>query len=185
VEGYAKALGDETVRFYQINPDISNYELGIFTRESLTYEERQAFYQDLNLKDSQGLVDPAMKLIIMSCTNLKQAAELLAYHVGQQRELAHQQQMQLVQQQTEGNMQTAQALEAAKQQSMMVQGQIDLQKIAAELQGQYMIELMKKGADINSAQIQAESRNIGDMIMAHAKIKSTEITAKNRPKKSA
>lgn len=39
VSGYTKALGKDTVRFYEINPDISNYELGIFTRPAPTYEE--------------------------------------------------------------------------------------------------------------------------------------------------
>jgi hypothetical protein len=185
VEGYAKALGSDTVRFYQINPDISNYELGIFTRESLTYEERQAFYQDLNLKDSQGLIDPAMKLIIMSCTNLKQAAELLAYHVGQQKELLHQQQMELVQQQAMSNAEAAQAIEAAKQNTIVMQGEVDMQRLAFEMQWTYLIEQMKKGADITSAEVQAQSRNIGDMIQAQAKIKATEITAKSRPKKTA
>jgi hypothetical protein len=121
----------------------------------------------------------------MSCTNLKQAAELLAYHVGQQKELAHQQQMQLVQQQSEGNMQASQALEAAKQDTLVIQGEIDLQKIAAQAQADYYLEMMKKGADVHSAEIQAQGRNIAMMIQAHAKIESTKITAKNRPKKAS
>lgn len=170
VEGYAKALGSDSVKFYQISPDISNYELGIFTRVAPTYEERQMFYQDLNLKDSQGLIDPADKIIVMSCTNLKQAAELLAYNVEQRKMQAHQQQLEVVQQQTEGNAQVAQMTAELEQQTIQMQGQIDIQKIIIEKKLEFEIEQMKKMIDLQGETVQVEGRmNVGQ-IAAEAKI---------------
>lgn len=197
VEGYAKALGSDTVKFYQISPDISNYELGIFVRPAATYEERQAFYQDLNLRDSQGLIDPQDKLIVMSCTNLKQAGELLAYNIQRRKDEAHQQQMQLVQQQTEGNQQTAATAAQLEQQTIQLQGQIDIEKIIIQQEYQFRIEQMKKQTDLQGEVIQTEGRNIGHGIQADAKILAAHIVSeaakekqhiankKPKPKKTA
>jgi hypothetical protein len=193
VEGYAKALGTDSVKFYQISPDIANYELGIFTRPAPTYEERQAFYQDLNLKDSQGLIDPSDKIIIMSCTNLKQAAELLAYNIEKRKQEAHQQQMQLVQEQGQQNLQVAAQSAQMEQQTIQLQAQADIQKIIIEKKLEYEIELMKKTMDVQGETLQAQGRVDVSKIAAEAKIiaqqiagasqmASTHITAKNRPK---
>jgi hypothetical protein len=177
VEGYAKALGSDTVRFYQINPAISNYELGIFVRDAPTYEERQAFIQDLNLKDSQGLIDPQDKLIVMSCQNLKQAGELLAYNIQKRKEEAHQQQMELVAQQGEQNKQVAAMAEQMKQQTMAMQGQIDIQKIIIEGKINFEIEQMKKMIDLQGETVQASGRLDVGKIAADAKVIAQSIAS--------
>jgi hypothetical protein len=192
VEGYAKALGSDTVKFYQISPEISNYELGIFTRPAPTYEERQAFYQDFNLKDSQGLIDPADKIIVMSCTNLKQAAELLAYNISKRKEEMHQQQMQLVQQQTEGNKEAALAQEQASQQTVALTHQLKMEEINTEKQWEYIIEQMKKQTDLQGDTIQGQAKIESNHVVAQAKIISQQIAsqaqvaaAKAKPKPKA
>ena len=192
VEGYTKALGTDTVKFYQISPDISNYELGIFVKDAPSYEERQAFYADLNLKDSQGLIDPADKIIVMSCTNLKQAAELLAYNIQKRQEQAHVRQMQLVQEQTAGNAQVAEATETMKQDTLTLQGQMDIQKIIIEKQMEYKIEEMKKSIDLEGETRQVMGRIDVGAIAAEAKIiaqgiaaQASKDKAKQKPKKTA
>jgi hypothetical protein len=176
-----------------ISPDVANYELGIFTRPAPTYEERQAFYQDLNLKDSQGLIDPSDKIIIMSCTNLKQAAELLAYNIERRKEEAHQKQMELVQEQGRQNQQSAAVTSQMEQQTMQLQAQLDVQKIIIEKKMEYEIEMMKKQMDVQGESIQvqgridvgniaAEAKIIAQQIAGASQMTSTHITAKNRPK---
>lgn len=197
VEGYAKALGSDTVRFYQINPEISNYELGIFVRDAPAYAERQALLQELNLKDSQGLIDPADKILVMSCTNLKQAAELLAYKVEQRKQQQHEQQMQLVQQQNEGNKEIALASEEAKQQTALLSHQLEMERINTQMQWQYIIEVSKKESDRAEANIQGESKIMANQVVAEAKIIAQQIASsaqvvskkidanKPKPKKTA
>lgn len=179
VEGYAKALGADTVKFYQINPDISNYELGIFTRPAPTYEERQNLMNDLNLKDSQGLIDPSDKIIIMSCTNLKQAAELLAYKVRKRQEQQQQQQLQVIQTTSQSNAQVAQATEQAKQQTMMIQAKIDMELLVTEKMWDFNIEQMKKKLDLEGQDLQAQGRTVGHEIQAQAKVIASQIAAQS------
>lgn len=177
VEGYAKALGEDTVRFYQISPDISNYELGIFVKDAPSYEERQAFYADLNLKDSQGLIDPSDKIVIMSCQNLKQGAELLAYNIEKRKQQAHAEQMQLVEQQAQSNAQVAQVTEQMKQQTISMQGEIDMQLLIVEKQLEMEIERMKKSMDLEGETRQVAGRIDVGSIAAEAKVISQQIAA--------
>jgi len=177
VSGYTKALGKDTVRFYEINPDISNYELGIFTRPAPTYEEKMQLIQDLNLKDSQGLIDPSDKIIVMSCSNMKQAAELLAYKVKKRREQMKQQQLQIQQQQGEANAQAGIALEKEKQQTLMLMHQLKMEEINTEKQWDFQIEGMKKQSDLTEAGVQADAKKISAQIQASAKIASSNKVA--------
>lgn len=180
VQGYARALGSDTVRFYEINPDISNYELGIFVRDAPTYEERQSFYAELNLKDSQGLISPADKIITMSCTNLKQAAELLAYNIQKREEEIHQRQMELAQQTAESNAQVAQVTEQMKQQTITMQGEIDIQKIIIEKKLEMQIEQMKKQMDLQGELAQAQGRIEVSDIAAEAKVIAQQISTQGQ-----
>lgn len=178
VEGYAKALGTDSVRFFQINPEISNYELGIFVRDAPTYEEREAFIADLNLKDSQGLIDPTDKLIVMSCQNLKQAGELLAYNIQRRKEEAHAQQMQLIAQQGEQNDMLAQTTAQLEQDKILAQGEVDMELLITEKLYDLEIEKMKKMADLQGETYQADSRTLAQGIQARAKIIAQSISAK-------
>lgn len=179
VEGYAKALGDDTVKFYEISPNISNYELGIFTRPAPTYEERMQLIADLNLKDSQGLIDPSDKIIVMSCTNLKQAAELLAYKIEKRKEQQQQQALQVQQQQTQGNMQVAQMTAQLQQQTIQMQAQVDAQLLSMGKEWDYRIEMMKKQTDLQGEQLQADGRTIGHEIQANAKLAAAQVAAQS------
>jgi len=197
VQGYAKALGQDTVKFFEISPDISNYELGIFVKDAPTYAERQAFIADLNLKDSQGLIDPQDKLIVMSCTNLKQAGELLAYKIQKRKEEQQAFEMQKIQESANGNAMIAEKTEEMKQATIGMQLDADLIRINAEMQWQYEIEQMKKQTDLQGEVYQSDSRNVGHQIQSQAKIIAAHISSeaakakqeiankKPKPKKTA
>ena len=64
VEGYAKALGSNTVKFFSINPNLSLHEIGIFISDALTEEQKQMLWQDINIKESQGLLDVGDKYFL-------------------------------------------------------------------------------------------------------------------------
>ncbi len=50
VQGYAKSLGDETIKFLQINPNLSIHEFGIFIEDAPQDYERQQLIQELNIR---------------------------------------------------------------------------------------------------------------------------------------
>jgi len=170
IEGYVKALGRDSLQFLSINPDVSLHEFGIYWQDVMTAEQKQELYQQINLKDSQGILSIADRIQIESCQNMKQAMILLDYKVKKGQELAHQRQMELVQQQNMGNMQVAQATEQAKQQTLQLQHQLEMERLQVQLQGQYMIEAMKKQGDNDSASIQAQAKVFGHQIDANAKL---------------
>jgi hypothetical protein len=177
VEGYAKALGSSSVKFFQINPDIALHELGVYITDALTEEQKQMLWQDVNIKESQGLLDIADKQFLMNFRNTQQAVQLLSYKIQKRKEEAHAQQMELQQQQTEGNAYVAQASEMAKQQSIQLQLEADLIRIQAEKQWEYEIEIAKKQFDLQGEMYQADSRNTGNVIQSQAKIIGDRIAA--------
>jgi len=177
VEGYAKGLGDGTVKFFQINPDVSLYELGIFGEEAPTKEERAALWQEVSIKESQGLLDISDKIMVMSCRNLKQAAMLLDYKVRKNQEKQQQQQLQVQQQQIQGQQQQIQISEQLKQQTAAMAHQFAMEQINAQGQWTYQTELAKKESDINEANIQAQSKIIANQVMAQAKTDAAHIAS--------
>jgi len=183
VTGYYKALGSGTIKFLQINPDISLHELGIEIYEAPTRQEREMLWQDVNLKESQGLLDVTDKHLIMTTPNIKQAIKLLAYRLKKRKEEAQayemQKQQMAIQQQNEGNI----LLEKAKQQSLRDMGSIEIEKIDVQMKWQFVIESMKKNADMDSAQVQAEAKIIGNQILGEAKILSSHIAAESSKEK--
>jgi hypothetical protein len=177
VEGYAKALGSNTVQFFSINPDIALRELGIFIEDAPTDEERQMLLNDASIKESQGLITIGDKIRIMSARNFKKEAMILDYKIQKRKEEQQQFALQQTQAQAEANGQVAQITEQMKQQTIGVQLQADLLKIQTEMEWQYRIEAMKKGADVHGETIQSEARTIGHQIQADAKVRSSEIIA--------
>jgi hypothetical protein len=177
VEGYVKALGTGTVRFLNISPDIALSEFGIFVNPVPTAEERQQLIAELNLKDSQGLIDPADKITVMTCTNLKQAAKLLAYRVKKRQEQQQQFALQQTQVKQQGDAQIAMQIEQMRQQTIMMQTQGTLQIENLKGEWMYKTEMMKKTSDQTEAQIQAESKTVGNQIQAEAKKEAAHIAA--------
>lgn len=177
VEGYAKALGNNAIKFFSINPKLALHELGIFTEAAPTDSQREALWQDLQVKDGQGFITPGDKHFIMTCRNLNRAYSILDYKIQKRKEEAQQQQVQQSQAAAQANGQVAMQTEQMKQQTIQVQLQADLVRIQTEMEWQYRIEAMKKQVDYQAESTQAEARTIGHQIQAQAKIESSKIAA--------
>lgn len=180
VEGYAKALGVNSVQFFQINPDISLAELGIFIDDAPTDDQRLALWQDINIKESQGLLTPADKYFIMTCRNLGEAVQLLDYKIEKRRQAAQAEQLAVQEKQGEMNAYVQQAAEIAKQDTIELQLEADLIRINAEGEWNFNTEEMKKSYDFQGEVVQSEGRTVGHEIQGRAKIISAEIAARGR-----
>lgn len=177
VQGYAKALGNNSVQFFSINPDISLHELGIFIEDAPTQAQRDALWQDVSIKESQGLLTVADKAFVMTCRNLKEAYMVLDYKIKKRKEEAQQFELQKIQENNQGQMQMQQQTAQIQQQTIAIQLQADLQRLNVSGQWTYITEKMKKEADVNGESIQAEARNIGKQIEAEAKIQAAHVAA--------
>lgn len=177
VQGFVKALGMETVKFLQINPDISLYEFGIFVEEAPTRAQWEALYQELNIKESQGLIDASQKIIVMSCRTLKQAQMYLSYSIKKNRERMEQAELAKIQANNQGQQQIMLAAEQMKQQTLMMTAKLEIEKEMVKGQWQYTIEMMKKQSDLQEANVQGESKIVAADLQKQAKIISSQIAA--------
>lgn len=182
VEGYARALGDETVKFFKINPDISIHEFGIFIQDVPSDFERQQLIQELNIRDSQGLIEPEDKILVMSTKNLKMASMILAYRIKKRREKLQEFELQKIQEASQGNAMATQVAEQEKRVTLQTQLEVDVARINAEKQWDYIIQMGKKDKDIQEAEIQKEAKVIAQRIQADARIVVSEKKQIQTPK---
>jgi hypothetical protein len=182
VEGYARSLGEETVKFFQINPDISIHEFGIFIEDVPSDFERQQLIQELNIRDSQGLIEPEDKILVMSTKNLKMASMILAYRIKKRREKLQEFELQKIQEASQGNAMATQVAEQEKRVTLQTQLEVDVARINAEKQWDYIIQMGKKDKDIQEAEIQKEAKVIAQRIQADARIIVSEKKQIQTPK---
>ena len=182
VEGYARALGEETVKFFQISPDISIHEFGIFIEDVPSDFERQQLIQELNIRDSQGLIEPEDKILVMSTKNLKMASMILAYRIKKRREKLQEFELQKIQEASQGNAMAVQVAEQEKRVTLQTQLEVDIARINAEKQWDYIIQMGKKDKDIQEAEIQKEAKVIAQRIQADARIVVSEKKQIQTPK---
>jgi hypothetical protein len=182
VEGYARALGEETVKFFQISPDISIHEFGIFIEDVPSDFERQQLIQELNIRDSQGLIEPEDKILVMSTKNLKMASMILAYRIKKRREKLQEFELQKIQEASQGNAMATQVAEQEKRVTLQTQLEVDIARINAEKQWDYIIQMGKKDKDIQEAEIQKEAKVIAQRIQADSRIVISEKKQIQTPK---
>lgn len=174
-EGYVKALGMDTIQYFQVSKDVALRKFGLFVTDAPTPQEKQMFAQELQIKDANGLIEPEDKIIIMSCRNLKQAAELLAYKLKKRREAAQQFELKKITANNESQGKIAMDLEQTKHKNSMELIAAQIQVEIVKGQWNYETEMMKKGLDIEEGAQQAQAKVIAAKIMADAKIDSTHI----------
>lgn len=176
VQGWMKPLGESTVKFLEINPDISLREFGLFIDDAPTEQERNELLQEINMKDSQGLLSPADKILIKSCRNLKQAAMLLSYKLEKKQKELQQFELQKIQENNAGSQQAAIASEQMKQQTEQIIGQFKLDQINAQGQWQFITAQLKVNGANSDTSVLSEAKKIAAQIQADASVKKAQIS---------
>lgn len=142
VEGYVRSLGNKSMKFFKMSPSVGKHEFGVKIEDRPTEEQKQRLMQILQASVAQGQVDFEDAVYIEQITNLKQAQQVLAYRIKKKREEAEQKAIR--QQEMNGKIQqeSAQAAEAAKQQTLQMDNQMkmEMEKLKAQLQSQLQKE---------------------------------------------
>jgi len=208
VSGYAPysgALNRNTLQFIEVSPSIATREYGIMLQEKTSDEKKQWVLQQLQQDIANGLLDTSDAIMILNTHNAKQAQQILAYRVKKNKETQQKNQMQLVQQQTQGNQQIAQDAALLKQQEIQLQGEIDLQKEQMRIEGeiakkelelQYMLQMKqlelgvkdKMNTDLvdskkYAADVTAEAKVISSGIDHDAKLLSAQLSGEHSQEK--
>lgn len=132
VKGYSRALGGNTIKFFQASPNLALYEFGIFLEDKPTDEQRGMLMQQVQAMSAQGLMDIEDAIIIQNTDNLKVAQQLLAYKLKKKKEQMQLESAQQQQMNAQVQMQSAQAAEQAKQQTIQVEAQTKAQLMQLE-----------------------------------------------------
>lgn len=169
INGYVRALGSSTVQFFKIDPSVSAYECGLIIKEMPSKFEQDKLSRRIEQAIGSNQITLADAMMVENLSNIKYAEVLLGYKIKKNQEEA--QQRELEQQQMNGQIQTqsAQAAEQAKQQTMAMEAQLkerylqleknlESQMLAMKLQNEALIEQGKLDGKINTAKIEADSR---------------------------
>ena len=169
IDGYVRALGSSSVQFIKINPTVSVHEYGLVVAQKPNEFERQKLDRRIEQAIQSGQVTLADAMMLENLENLKYAEVLLSYKIKKNLEEQQQRAMEQQQMNAQVQMQSSQAAEAAKQQTIQLEAQakmaviqkekeLDLQIELAKMQQLAQIEAMKVDGKINMSKIEADSR---------------------------
>lgn len=177
ISGYATALNTNTLKFMQISPAIALRNYGIMLQEKTSDEMKMWILQQMQQDIMNGLLDTSDAIYVLNTHNAKQAQQILAYKVGKNKQLAHAQQMQIVQQQTEGNQQAAIAQEKAAQETLQIQQQFELQKEQMRLQAEVTANRDKIASQERISMFEMQVKYNIAAITKEGKIEAQEISS--------
>lgn len=177
VEGLVRAMGSDSLKMFQINPDLSLREFGLSVEDAPTDAQREQLWQEISIKESQGMLTIEDKILVMTVRNLKQAQMMLGYRIRKRQEKREQFELAKIKENNNGQQQMIATSEQLKQQTIQFQLQADLQRIETEKRWDYQIAAMSKQAQYETEKAQADARTIGHSIQAEAKVQSSLIAA--------
>lgn len=164
IEFYAPAIGSNSVEFFKITKDHSMRSLGLSFVPQPTPEEEERFQQSLQLalstpEGGKAQITIAQKTMLEQITNKKYAQMYLSYIVERNLVEAERKQMAMMQQKSELDAAAAERAEAAKQQTLQMQAQIDAMLLDKEYGYKMQIAQIDANSGITQDQIKADSRD--------------------------
>jgi hypothetical protein len=180
IEWLGPFMGDATAAMVRLTADNDPMSVGIEMRQVSTEEDRVNFDKLLADSVSTGAITPDEVFVVSDMEDKKEAAALLRIFAQRRADEAHQQQMELVEQQNQGNLAAGQAgqqaaLEKAKMEleakmaeieaksakeleRMKVQHQLDIEKIVATADGTTGVKLAEIQASLTTVMRTLESK---------------------------
>ena len=169
INGYVRALGSSSVQFFKLDPEVSAYECGLIVSQKPTEYEREKLARRIEQAIQSGQITLADAMMVENLDNLKYAELLLGYKIKKNEEEKQQKALEMQQMNGQIQQQSAQAAEAAKQQTiqleislksqlLQLEKQLESQLLAMKLQNEAMIEQGKIEGKVDTAKIEASSR---------------------------
>lgn len=176
VSGYAPALNSNLLTFLKLSPAIALREYGIILEERMSRDQKMWLLQQMQADIQNGFLDTSDAVTLVNTHNAKQAQQIWAYKVKKSKERMHQQKMQELELQNQGNLQAAEQAGAMQMQQRQMEMQFEIQKQRDIIAG----ELQKKKMEIEAnIQMKAMELMVKDKIntdLSDAKVSVAEIT---------
>ena len=124
-----RAVGKRNIEALEVMKDRHLHDFGFTIEMVPTSQEMQEFKEDLGLYLQQGLISPEIKseATRISQTSLKLASQYLAYMSKKRQQEAQEEQMQTMQQKTQGDMQSAKQASEGRIQEETIKTKMKLQ----------------------------------------------------------
>jgi hypothetical protein len=169
ISGYIRALGSSSVQFFKLDPETSAYECGLMITQKPDAAEKEKLGRRIEQAIQTNQITLADAMMVENLDNVKYAEVLLSYKIKQNQDEAQKRAMEQQQMNGQIQQQSAMAAEQAKQQTlqmemnaklqlMQTEKQLESQLLAMKLQNEAMIEQGKLEGKINTAKIEADSR---------------------------
>lgn len=158
IKGYTKAIGQTSVDFFKINPDVSLHEYGIFLQDRPEDFEKEKFEKRVAIALEREQITIADSIAIENIDNLKQAEQMLAYRIKKNKEIAKQEAAENQERTGAIQVQSAQQAEAAKQQTMEIEAQLKERYLEKEKMLDAQIQESKYQHEKEIALINAQGR---------------------------
>ncbi|GAB3024357.1 hypothetical protein GCM10027051_31230 [Niabella terrae] len=165
IEGLLPALGQESMKFISVSPDIALHDWGIMMQDQPTMEERNMLLQQISMKEANGMISPEDYITVMETQNLKQAWTILAYRVAKRQKEAKEHELQMMQMNGQVQQQSAMVAEQAKQQTLTKEYELKAQ-----------LEALKKQFDVQMLQMKMAGANQVQEKSNEGKIETAKIT---------
>jgi hypothetical protein len=147
VSGYVNSLGSSSVKFWEVNKDVSLYDFGITITPAPTQGEWQQFYGQLQGAVDKGELSTADFIAIQEVKNLRLARQLMVVRERRNKAQAQAAADRNIALQGQQNQQSATAAEKEKQNTIILEGKIKLETELALKEKDKEIMLLKYQGD--------------------------------------
>jgi hypothetical protein len=169
ISGYIRALGSSSVQFFKLDPEASAYECGLMITQKPDAAEKEKLGRRIEQAIQTNQITLADAMMVENLDNVKYAEVLLGYKITKNQEENQKRAMETQQMNGQIQQQSAMSAEQAKQQTLemeiqaklqllQTEKQLDSQLLAMKLQNEALIEQGKIEGKINTAKIEADSR---------------------------
>lgn len=172
VSGYVYSLGDNYVKFVRVSPDITLHEYAIKLQDKPDDDKRNTLMQQLNIKDSQGLIQPEDYFAIMNISNLKEMEQKLIQSSKKRQEQQQQRSLEMQQQNAQVQQQAGIAVEQAKQETQRQAHQQNMELQALKNEGLFKVESMKKESDLAGTEHTNATKVATNVLDNHVKMET-------------
>lgn len=183
VSGVMTALGEGTVKFIKVSPDISLYDWGIKIETLPTEEDYRTLFEQMGISEQKELLRPQDIFKIKSLNNIKQAEMYLGHLVEERIKENREYEMQKINAIPQGNIQVAAATEEAKQKTLQLEYQLKEQLAIATLEKEKELVQMKIDGERVNTLIQADAKDKVSEKEATAKVVATDIAGAHSQQK--
>lgn len=196
IEGYmpySNALNQNSLRFIELDADISLREFGIELQKKTTDDQKSWLLQQMQGDIMNGLLDTSDAVILVNTHNVKEAQMIWAYRVKKAKERIQQNELEKINATNQGNENAARvAIEGdmaklqmelqSKEKIKMIEVQGEIEKEKLRIESMFQITTMNNQTKLLVASDAGDAKENATEIAAHGAIAKQEIANQKQEK---